>query len=102
MLIADVISEEARHGSEGAWVGMRLEECAVEGKLAGIEAKTGPRLPQSELEIVFAGNEVDRAGASFVVDNQVEERIERSFPLRRGDLGERLTVKFFQAGINDS
>ena len=43
MLIANVMSEKAGHGSEGAWVGMGLEEWAVEGKLA-VETSMGRSL----------------------------------------------------------
>src|ERR1039458_3570375 len=85
MLIADEMPQEARHRSEGARMGVRFKERPVERKLAGIKAQTRPWLFQSEFQVVFVGDEVDRAGASFVSDNQVEERIQRSFLFRRRD-----------------
>jgi len=44
MLAADVVAEEARHGAEGAWMGVGLVGGAVEGHGVGVEADAGPGL----------------------------------------------------------
>src|SRR5712692_9474816 len=44
MLVTHVAAEESGHGAEGAGVGVRLEDRAIEGHLIGVKADTGPGL----------------------------------------------------------
>jgi hypothetical protein len=42
MFVADIVTEEARHGTHGPGVLVRFVDWTVEGHFAGVEADTGP------------------------------------------------------------
>ena len=44
VLVANIVSEEARHRAKRAGMGVRRESWAVEGHLWGVEADAGPGL----------------------------------------------------------
>lgn len=61
MQIAAVVPQKPRHRPKRAGMGVRLKEQSVQGQLAGIETDAGPRLLQAVLQVVFAGDEIERA-----------------------------------------
>src|SRR5439155_1897041 len=102
MLGAKVMTQKAWHRTECTGMGMRLKKGTIERELVTIKAKTCPGLLESKFQVVLAGDEVERAGACLITNNEVDECIEWKFFLRFRDLLDRLTVKFFQSGIHYS
>ena len=81
MQIADIMPEKAGHGTKCPGMTVRLEQWAIERQFTGIETKACPRLLQSVLQIMFTGDEIERASLALIAENEIEQSIEWCFLL---------------------
>src|SRR5882724_5405396 len=75
MLVADVVAEESRHGTHGAWMVVRFVEWAIKGYFTGVETDACPGLAETGALIFFAGHEIDCAGLCFVRQDEIHQRV---------------------------
>src|SRR5215469_1600706 len=72
MFVTHVVAQKTRHGSEGARMGMRLEQWSIERHLIGIESDGNPWLFQAVTNIVLICDEVNRASVRLVAQHKIE------------------------------
>src|SRR5262249_317393 len=77
-------------------MGHRLEEYALGCLRRLVAAEADPRQRDQLANVLLGRNEVDRANAGLVFNQQVEQRLHRVLAALLRDLGERLALEWLQ------
>src|SRR5205085_8136793 len=101
MFVACVMAEDARERAPAARVRLRAGERPVGRTRAAVCADVNEGRTEGRAQIVFGHHEIDRAGLRLVSDDEIEERVERVFALRCGDLREAFALPLFKLAIDD-
>src|SRR5262245_27242629 len=99
---AHVLAQQVGEVPVGARVRARLEEHALGRGGLGIRAERDPRLPDLPAQVVLGHQEIDRADARAVLDDQIDRRVlgrdaARARHLRERLAGERLELLVLEA-----
>jgi hypothetical protein len=90
LLVAYVFAEQAREVAECARMWIRFEEHALGGERAGVGIEADPRQRDLPAHVLLRHQEIHRADAAVVLDDEIHGGLFRRRAAQTRDLAERL------------